>query len=451
MRVIVVTALVSASAAAPPPLAALLEAGRAQRRLAAKFGTCEKAREFYNASGLLAETDALLRGEGVKPLDYAGKAARLAFIHIPKNAGTTIEHMRFSTGVRMIRGRRATLPSGERWRGGLRWEGTGDCSCSLWHVPPRFLPAEAIESVYPKSMETFCVVRDPLDKLLSQYRMMAKDRDLEVLATAQVKLCALMRMRFGHRCRSAHADCHLWPQYDYVWDGEGRRTCDRVLFYETLAPEFDALMGLWGDRARLPPKENSVTHHSLIGNATTVDAEHVDARLALMIRCAYQMDLCLFTMRVKDGGHAGAEAHERIFEECAAFHDEADSWARGCKGGASKRGAPKRGTGRDKYTAFEQAAAAAQDVPDPPKGGYARGKPPDGKPGYYCLTHQTMCHTNIEACWHADACETPPGPPPGPPAPVAPPAPLPPAAGDDARKSTWDGRPLPDWLVGTAG
>lgn len=196
-------------ARAAAPLAALAARVDAQRRLAATFGTCAAARAFYNTSGLVAESAALVGGRMSRPRP----GQKLAFIHVPKNAGTTIERVRTTTGIRKIRGRHLVKPDGSRYPGALRWPGSGNCSCSLWHVPPRYVPADAAP-VYPPEMRTFCVVRDPLDKVLSQFRMMAKPKDLDHLSVAEAKLCGLMRARFGHRCQGAHSDCHVWPQSD---------------------------------------------------------------------------------------------------------------------------------------------------------------------------------------------------------------------------------------------
>ena len=54
----------------------------------------------------------------------------------------------------------------------ISFESAGNCSCQAHHVPPRYFP----EATSPFSdEETFCVVRDPLDKVLSQFKMKESD------------------------------------------------------------------------------------------------------------------------------------------------------------------------------------------------------------------------------------------------------------------------------------
>ena len=144
-------------------LAGLAHTYRAQRRLAEAFGTCAAARAFYGADRLANETAALLAG-ATQPTHE-----RLTFIHIPKNAGTTIERIvkgtrdkRASGKVRGVRGTKMLARDGASSRTYGSWRvNETPCTCSLWHVPPRLLPAG---TPYGNATETFCVVRDPLDK-----------------------------------------------------------------------------------------------------------------------------------------------------------------------------------------------------------------------------------------------------------------------------------------------
>ena len=77
-------------------------------------------------------------------------ADALTFLHIPETAGSTIETLGW-----------------KKKRCGIREHGVVWRRACDWHTPPRDLVPR--ERLYPAA-ETFCVVRDPLDRLLSEYK-----------------------------------------------------------------------------------------------------------------------------------------------------------------------------------------------------------------------------------------------------------------------------------------
>lgn len=161
----------------------------------------------------------------------------LAFIHIPRTGGTTIEDC---TGeedpVELRWGRHAHL-----WHSGEpHW-------CSLQHWPPS-------ELSYYNDKETFCVVRDPYTRLMSQYRSMitqhfstwGKDgRD-----SADVMNEQLLEKLQKVKEKPTESDCHFLPQAAYVfgWDKdtetvtESKKHCDNMLRFEDEWTSFNSLM-----------------------------------------------------------------------------------------------------------------------------------------------------------------------------------------------------------------
>merc|ERR1719284_153607 len=87
-----------------------------------------------------------------------GRHRELAFMHIPKNAGTTIENV----ARRYIsRGRFKN-----RW-GPRKQRMPGGHACSSWHVPPYMKnPPNPYRKV---GTDVFCVTRDPWDRMRSEY------------------------------------------------------------------------------------------------------------------------------------------------------------------------------------------------------------------------------------------------------------------------------------------
>lgn len=179
---------------------------------------------------------------------------RLQFVHIPKAAGTAIENVGEENGT--------------RWGAKLMWHEECDNlkgveKCSPWHLPPSWLN----EPNFYMGSETFCVVRDPVDRAVSQYSYIANDpKDAgKFLHLVQQYGCAAagLNVFLGTALRKFAVgehwvqNCHFMLQSEYVWGPSflwgalRKRTCDYVLKFEELPDSFNALMARKGYGARL--------------------------------------------------------------------------------------------------------------------------------------------------------------------------------------------------------
>jgi len=178
----------------------------------------------------------------------------LNFLHIPKSAGSSVENVFGITvsGEPIPRGRNLAKCT---WfvtcAKEFPWGGKGKCcsmpdgsSCTPGHVPPS--QDIAILDSY-SSCETFCVVRHPLTRLISEYSWCSK---------SGLRKCS---NGFGHFVTESLADvqkqpfshdCHLVPQIEYVGRGS-ERFCKHVLKFENLSQEFNALMVKFGLKERM--------------------------------------------------------------------------------------------------------------------------------------------------------------------------------------------------------
>lgn len=127
------------------------------------------------------------------------------FAHVPKAAGSSIEDYlarRFDT--------RLTLTDMHYFRLGHRLRGRGVIS------PPTHMTAEDLEEILPAHIDhSFTVVRDPVERTLSQYRFQSNNKNvltrLGFATWLQVMRACLRR---DARC----FDNHLRPQTDFVPD-----------------------------------------------------------------------------------------------------------------------------------------------------------------------------------------------------------------------------------------
>lgn len=176
---------------------------------------------------------------------------RLLFLHIPKNAGTTIEDTGAQSGMswgRMLQQGQKVMPDGSK--------------CNLWHVPPAYLPAGKANNPYAGA-EVFCVTRHPYDRAVSEYNYLVgvpwgKNQPLEPrcqpLGLNQFMTATMTRVKAGKKFLG---DCHMVPQSEYIWGPTGRQWCQTILKIEELTTSFNTLMAQRGLSLRLGPKKNS--------------------------------------------------------------------------------------------------------------------------------------------------------------------------------------------------
>ena len=189
----------------------------------------------------------------------------LTFLHIPKTAGSTIEDFfgRFDEPApeKYLRGAdcASSHNSTHRQNAANNIGANTACECNYWHIPPRYW----IPNPYADKA-VFCVVREPLERLLSELRMRQHihiDRHPEGLYDPAQWLMQSYLKEGGDK------DCHYVPQFEYVWDERGRRTCHHVIMYERgIERSFNALLDLYGIASPL------LNHNSSIASVVGVES-----------------------------------------------------------------------------------------------------------------------------------------------------------------------------------
>lgn len=186
------------------------------------------------------------------------KLEPLGFIHIPRTGGHSIEDCTLEEKPEDRWGAKHPQLQSQTFEFTRLDEATGERRhldrCFRQHVPPVLLPEHYF------GRQSFCVVRDPYDRLIAQLgfqQIFFADRHNCTAAGLNGYLAeALETVRGGNPYVQ---DCHLLPQsaFVYAWDGQklsvdrARRSCDYVLRFEHLDEDFDRLMNRRGYPYRL--------------------------------------------------------------------------------------------------------------------------------------------------------------------------------------------------------
>ncbi|CAK9032643.1 unnamed protein product [Durusdinium trenchii] len=221
----------------------------------------------------------------------------LKFIHIPKNAGSAIEnlgyHLKYAWGLHdhSLHCLNASECSQTVPVRRLCCWPNNVTACSVWHYPPRM--DEELTQNYA-NCSTFCVVRDPLRRFVSEYFYISKQRHtpgplcnqrtFEEYANA-----TLQRLMIDPWID----DCHHVPQAYYLSSRTGRRSCDHIIRYEHMQEELSKVLKFYGEvdlkRTKLPAGVNSVRGRCKMENLSV--SEHLQQRLRDFFHLDYQWGL----------------------------------------------------------------------------------------------------------------------------------------------------------------
>ena len=224
----------------------------------------------------------------------------IELVHITKTAGSAIEEAAARSGVKwgvchwkrvnkfgkicMYKDWEVTRPAYNRSAIPFHFKGSlGE----PWHTPPHWFR----ENPYVGS-KTFCVVRDPYERIVSEYY--SKFGGYNGVDRNNVTVMnGWMQKRLSPHIKK---QVHRLPQHLYVYNLEGEKVIDHVLRFEHLDSDFTALMERYGLGVALPQRLNA-------RNATTsmlTTANLTDDTIQMM-NDFYDADFRLFNYsKVKD-------------------------------------------------------------------------------------------------------------------------------------------------------
>lgn len=224
------------------------------------------------------------------------KQKELIFLHIPKNAGTSIEDLANEQGTSL--GRFHDKHDGLTETGAPQIMSDGN-ECSWWHVPPS-LKAPPNPYADPNS-EVFCVTRDPWLRmrseyvyLLAMYHKWPKPyvKDGPECTVEGLNTWALRTLQQYEAGQPFLLDCHMVPQWSFIAGEDGRRWCKTLLPIADLTPRFNALMRSRGLPIRMKPHDKANTQSSFCPelSAAPVASVFLPPTQAIMRR-VYKQDL----------------------------------------------------------------------------------------------------------------------------------------------------------------
>jgi hypothetical protein len=192
---------------------------------------------------------------------------RLLFLHIPKNAGTTIEDISYRQGIQW--GRHDTA---DRMRNANRMPDGNNCNG--WHTPPSHYP-------WPnpyESADVFCIVREPKDRLMSEYRYLLSTpqghRNPRLRTAPECTEAGLnnflslsLRMMLPPQSQLYISDCHFLPQSKFIWEGQ-KQWCTNVIRISDLPYGFNSVMAEKGYPIRLGAEKHNSKSYRCPGLST---------------------------------------------------------------------------------------------------------------------------------------------------------------------------------------
>lgn len=216
--------------------------------------------------------------------------SRLAFVHIPKNAGSSIEKIANRDGIEWgLYSNAFCGPLHDNAKAGQWW---GKCvkriqneTCPPWHYP------EKLSSLYDDNdkITTFCVIRNPFERFLSIFKYNNGRGRSDCSADAFNKWAHRIMLQRETKKYSMH--CHLLQQTSFP--------CDRILLFENLGAEFDNLMKEFGLNLTLSNNKKNV-HERSSDSCRNLTASDLTPEVHDLVSTYYAEDLSLHGKLVRE-------------------------------------------------------------------------------------------------------------------------------------------------------
>ena len=199
--------------------------------------------------------------------------AGLEFVHISRTGGTAIEMAAWNSPAKTVWGVCHTSQGAyigcdkPDWPHKFEWMGPSRQNNKFtgepWLAPPKWLHPS------PYLGDTFCIIRNPYDRIVSEYNgnSYSTFHSSDITSKDPRLLNDWIQMKLKEVMKLTNYPGHFLPQHFYVYDHHRKQAVTHVLRYENLQMEFHSLMRQYSlEFIQLPlnpPNEVAFTKASL--------------------------------------------------------------------------------------------------------------------------------------------------------------------------------------------
>lgn len=154
----------------------------------------------------------------INKIEKFSNKKELFFIHIPKNAGTTIEDTSYKHNI--LFGRKYFNRKNIKYKLKIKKKN------NLWHIPPKYFS----DNTYKEKI-LFAVVRNPYERIISECKYRSKKCiDINQFVIKNLK---------EYKKNNFILDGHLIPQSEFIY---GNPPCNEILRFDNLKEDFEKLL-----------------------------------------------------------------------------------------------------------------------------------------------------------------------------------------------------------------
>jgi len=240
--------------------------------------------------------------------EYITESKKLYFIHIPKTAGSSIaelflEKLNIEVGYGYYKYQNKHLKTSD-----LLDENLKDpklLNLSAWHIPFSFLNKKYQNDIL-KNYKIFAVVRNPFDRIISEYGFWIKyynnnknkyfnftlKKIKEIYNTFEAtpqNLNNFIHKVLGNNKYEYELDGHLIPMYKYVYINKTELIAD-ILKYENLNTEFNYFI----ENNKIKIAKDSLLKIHVNKSGTQLTRKHLDNKSIKLIQEYYKKDFEIF-------------------------------------------------------------------------------------------------------------------------------------------------------------